>query len=366
MANKDPLFAAKFKSAWDQYFKKNPRLILILCGSVSTWIENNLLNNTSFEGRISYTLPLQELKLQEINQFWIEHNYHMSSLEKMLVLSVTGGVPKYLEEVLSNEKADENIVRLCFSSTGLLFNEYDTIFSSIFNRQKHSLEKIVRACLEKKLSTSQIARKLNKSLDGHLSNLIHILEISGFISKDYYFKFDGTVSTLNHIRVKDNYLRFYLKYIEPNKARILKGGKIIKSLNDLTGFESILGYQFENILLANRESIHVKLNILESSIISSAPYAQRRNKQNKQGCQVDLLIHTDLDVFFLCEFKCKKIIEKSVVKQVEKKMKALKLPKRAALKPVLIYEGDIHPPDFETIHNFFFKVIHFADMLVLV
>jgi len=49
----DPEFLGKLKIAWDSYFKKNPQLILILCGSVSSWLEKNILSSSGFVGRVS-------------------------------------------------------------------------------------------------------------------------------------------------------------------------------------------------------------------------------------------------------------------------------------------------------------------------
>jgi len=48
MGSKDPDFLGKLKNAWDLHFKKNSRLLLVLCGSVSSWIEKNIINNTGF------------------------------------------------------------------------------------------------------------------------------------------------------------------------------------------------------------------------------------------------------------------------------------------------------------------------------
>lgn len=42
MGSKDPDFLGKLKDAWDYEFKTNPNLILILCGSVSSWIDKNI------------------------------------------------------------------------------------------------------------------------------------------------------------------------------------------------------------------------------------------------------------------------------------------------------------------------------------
>jgi hypothetical protein len=37
MGSKDHLFLGKLKIAWDLYFKNNPELVVILCGSISSW-----------------------------------------------------------------------------------------------------------------------------------------------------------------------------------------------------------------------------------------------------------------------------------------------------------------------------------------
>ena len=63
MGSKDPDFLGKLKNAWDLYFKKNPNLILILCGSVSVWIEKNIISSTGFFGRIALKITLEELSL---------------------------------------------------------------------------------------------------------------------------------------------------------------------------------------------------------------------------------------------------------------------------------------------------------------
>ena len=100
MGSKDPDFLGKLKIAWDIHFKKNPKLILILSGSNSAWIEKNILNSTGFVGRISYHLLLEELPLRICNQFWGEKQSDISAYEKFKILGVVGGIPRYLEEIL--------------------------------------------------------------------------------------------------------------------------------------------------------------------------------------------------------------------------------------------------------------------------
>lgn len=132
IGSKDPDFLGKLKNAWDMYFSKNPKLMLILCGSVSTWIERNILSHTGFLGRVSVDLVLEELPLTECIQFWGKNKDRIASYEIFKVLSVTGGVPKYLEEIIPTKTAEENIYHLCFRSEGLLFREFEQIFSDLF------------------------------------------------------------------------------------------------------------------------------------------------------------------------------------------------------------------------------------------
>lgn len=363
MARGDQLFASKLKDAWDRLFKNNNKLMLVLCGSVSAWLHDNILNNANFEGRVSSRIELQELDLKSINKFWTHNNYHMGSLEKALILSVTGGVPKYIEEVLSSSTAEKNLIRLCFTAKGLLFNDFNYIFSEVLGRRAENLEKIVRLCLEKKLTPIELSKKLKTTFNSDMTEAIRVLELSGFLSKDYSFKPDGTASQISHLRVKDNYLRFYLKIIEPASKSIKKGGKIFSTLSEIKNFDGILGYQFENLILQNRTELYPLLNIQNSEIIAAAPHRQNKTLANKGACQIDLLIHTNRDIYYLCEIKCQKNIDRTIIKDVQQKMDRLALPKRSSLKPVLIYEGELYPPHESDIRKYFYKIIHFQDLL---
>lgn len=363
MGQGDLLFSARLKDAWDTQFKKNPKIVLVVCGSVSSWIEKNILKSANFEGRISLDINLKELSLKDINEFWKIKKIKMSSLEKMLLLSITGGVPKYLEEVLHKAPIEQNISRLCFHPNGFLFNEYSKIFTEIFGRKTKTYEKIIRHCLMQKISMSELSKKLKITQNSELSEHVHHLELSGFLNRDFYYNSKAKQSKLSHLRVKDNYLRFYLKCIEPLTDRIKNKAKEFKSLYDIQYFDSVLGFQFENLILANRDVLHNKLEISTTSIESSSPHIQKKTVKIKSGCQIDLLIHTKLGVFYLCEFKCKKIIDKSVIHAVEKKLKAIHVPKRSVVKPVLVYEGELYLPHLEEINNYFHKIVHFNDLL---
>lgn len=109
MGSTDSDFLGKLKNAWDLYFKKNDQLILALCGSISAWIEKNTLSSTGFLGRTSLNLTLEEMPLQDCAKFWDVEENRVSAYEKLKLLSVTGGIPRYLESITPTFSAEKNI-----------------------------------------------------------------------------------------------------------------------------------------------------------------------------------------------------------------------------------------------------------------
>ena len=54
-------FPAYLKNAWDTQFSRRDRLVFVICGSVSAWIQKNILRSQAFVGRVSRQIDLKEL-----------------------------------------------------------------------------------------------------------------------------------------------------------------------------------------------------------------------------------------------------------------------------------------------------------------
>lgn len=340
MATGSPDFAGYLKIAWDTEFKQKSRLIVVLCGSVSSWIEKNILNNTGFVGRLSLTISLEELPLQYCNEFWLKKSGKISSREKLKVLAVTGGVPRYLEEIRPSLSAEENIRRLCFSREGLLFNEFGQIFNDIFSKRSPVYQSIVTALADGSRERDEIGKAIKWKRGGHLTECLNDLALSGFITLDNVFGIrDNKIAKLSKYRLSDNYLRFYLKNIVPLAPNIRKGLYDSVSLDDIISWDTIVGLQFENLVIKNIATLLPLLEIHPSVVKSASPYFQRQT-QRQQGCQVDLLIHTEHSLY-LCEMKTNNIISSSVIKSMKEKIERLSIPKGMSVRTVLIYDGNL-------------------------
>lgn len=361
MGQHDPDFAGKLKIAWDLYFRKNSKLRLVLCGSVSAWIQKNILESTDFVGRISLELILKELPLKDAHRFWGKKSAQVASLEKLRTLSLTGGVPRYLEEINYSQSAEENYKNLCFSKNGFLFSEFSKIFQDIFGRRTASYQKIVQALIAGPKNFSMISKATKLPANGTLVQYLSDLGISGFIRKEIMWDFKNLQDKEKTIRYRlsDNYLRFYLKYIHPNSTKIEKGLFRNSGIDRLPTFDIFVGLQFENIILNNYIDVCRILNISLTSVLNIGSYFQSETARQK-ACQIDLLIQTK-NTLYVCELKARRNVDISVIEEVKKKIKILKRPPTLSVRAVLIYAGELNQEIVE--ENYFDEIINFDELL---
>lgn len=363
MGSKDPDFLGKLKNAWDKEFKKNDKLILILCGSASSWIEENILSSTGFVGRISYKLKLEELPLQDCINFWNKLSMNVSAYEKLKILAITGGIPKYLEEIDPRLSAEDNIRNLCFINGALLVDEFKQIFNTLFLHNTEMYKRIVRLLANGTKENRKICAGLKIKQTGKLSKYLQELILAGFIRRDYSWDIKTGLDNekLSKYRLSDNYLRFYLKYIEKNISKIERGIYKFKSLASLPEWQTILGLQFENLVLNNRHYLYQELNIKQEDIIVENPFFQRKTA-SQAGCQIDYMIQTKFNCLYICEIKfSKNEIDIDIIREVQKKIDKIKKPKSYSCRPVLIHVNGVSDDVLET--DYFANIIDFGKFL---
>lgn len=362
MASKDPDFLGKLKIAWDKYFKKNPKLILVLCGSVSSWIEKNILSHTGYLGRPSLYLSLDEMPLSDCNKFWSSSGAGISAYEKFKILSLTGGIPRYLELIYPKLSAEENIRRLCFTPTGVLAKEFKYIFADIFGNRCETYTKIVASLVGGAADLSAICEHIGLTKSGAISEYLNDLIEAGFVAKDYSWHIKtGEITKAFNYRLRDNYLRFYLKYIQPNTSRIEKGIYKEKSLTAMPAWDSIMGLQFENLVINNHQALINALDLRPEEVVFANPFFQKKSTK-QQGCQIDYMIQTNFNSVYICEIKfSKNEVKVSVISEVQEKISRLKLPKNFSYRPVLIHVNGVHKDIIDS--EVFANIIDFSQML---
>jgi len=344
MGGLDPSFLGSLKTWWDQAASKKEGLILILCGSISIWIEKNILRSTGFVGRISLVIHLKPLSIQESVCFLRKKGFSGSIYEVLKILSVTGGIPWYLDLIDPKESADQNIYELCFEPASQLVNEFKTIFHDLFEHQGETYRKILQVLVEGMKTQHEIRDRLKLGKGGNLSDQLNNLVSAGFTSEHYQWSFKkGTMGKQKLYRLSDCFLRFQLKYVEPFRELIEQGSYKKASTGKLPGWDSIMGFQLESLLLTNREFLFKALGLDPTSVVRDNPFIQTPTMRRK-GCQIDYLIQTNMNGLIICEFKFRKNeLSSSILSELKEKCETLSIPRGFGKTLALFHIGGVSP-----------------------
>ncbi|MBR1609396.1 MAG: AAA family ATPase [Kiritimatiellae bacterium] len=360
MGKYDPDFPGELKYAWDNRFKKHPRLMVVVCGSVSAWISKNILRNKAFVGRPTLNLQIGELPLRDCARFWGRRVRTTPAGDMLDVLSVTGGVPKYLELVDPRLSPAENLKALCFTPGGVLVDEFDDIFTDVFEGKRTVKRRILECLGNGAMGGQELSRALGVENNGHLVDELEELGTAGFVARDGGVNpLTGARSRQFRYRIADNYTRIYVKYIAPNRELIDKGLFRFVELEQLPGWQSVLGLQFESLVLNNLAGLLPRLGLDRTLLVSAAPY-RRASHSRGSGCQIDLLLQTRRSVWVV-EIKRRERIGTEVVDEVAEKVKRLGIERRTAVRTALVYSGRLSPA--VEAEGFFDAIVDVADIL---
>ena len=326
----DPMFANMVRIAWENYWKHHDRLVLVLCGSVSSWIKEHFIDNASYMGRRSLDLVVGELPLAECVKFWGRSAERVAPKEIIDVLSVTGGVPRYLEEVNPSLSADENIRRMCFLPNSILRTDFDEMFTDVITHQPVFTARVLDCLVDGPRSVSDIARQIGEEKNGRMSSALVRLSESGFVSED----------------------------AGKNPET---GANVRSGLGQFSGWDTVMGLQFENLVVNNAAELLSPLHMDRSLVLSAAPYFRRASSSSgNEGVQIDLLLQAKMS-YCIVEVKRKASIGRDVIDEVERKRRHLPHPRNVSIRTALVYDGEL-APSIEA-DGYFDAIVRFSDLL---
>jgi AAA+ ATPase superfamily predicted ATPase len=362
MGGLDPSFLGSLKTWWDQEGSKKQGLILILCGSISTWIEKNIIKSTGFVGRITLVIHLKPLSIQESVAFLRKKGFMGSTYEILKILSITGGIPWYLDLIDPKESADQNIYALCFEPANQLINEFQTIFHDLFEKKGEIYRKILLVLVDGMKTRQEIRDLLMLDEGGALSNYLNNLVAAGFISEHYKWSLKTeSIGKQKLYRLSDCFLRFQLKYVEPYRDLIEQGSYKKAATGKLPGWDSIIGFQLESLLLTNRLFLFNALGLDPSVVVCDNPYFQTPTTR-RRGCQIDYLIQTKMNSVIICEFKfSKNELNSSVLGELKEKSNRLSIPKGFGKALALFHIGGVSAKIEES--PLLYRIVDLRDLL---
>ena len=118
---------------WNRYWVFDNRIRLIICGSATSWIIENIINNKGgLHNRVTRTIHLQPFSLYETESYLKEYKINLNRKQILDLYTVLGGVPLYWSYVRKGHSAYQCIDELCFQRNGPLVKEFERLFESLF------------------------------------------------------------------------------------------------------------------------------------------------------------------------------------------------------------------------------------------
>lgn len=275
----------------------NQFIVLVICGSAASWMIEKVINHKGgLHNRVTQLIRLMPFSLRETELFMQSKNLHLNRYQLAQLYMTMGGVPMYLNQVKAGKSAVQNIQLICFEPTGYLRNEFERLFSSLFNNPQNHL-KVIRALATKKmgLTRSEIIKTGKLKNGGTLSTVLNELNQSGFIE---IYQAYGKKKQTSLYRLTDPYTLFYLTFLESLAANARTD---FTKLSDLQRYKSWSGYAFENLCLMHIDQIRKVLGI--EGIYTSVSSFFAKATDDLPGAQIDLLIDRGDHSINVCEIK---------------------------------------------------------------
>ncbi len=302
-------FTQHFAHFWNSYCSKRSDLIVVVCGSAASFMINKVINDKKgLHHRITLPIRLEPFNLYETELFLKSKKVHLDRYAYLQLYMAIGGIPHYLEKISSGDSVATAIDKLCFEKGGLLSNEFNQIFASLFENSDYHI-KIVEALsgLQKGITREELIKKSGISSGGTLTKTIAELIESGFISE--YRPYSKVIKETLY-RLTDEYSIFFLKFIKHNK------GSSWKTLYTSSSYVSWSGFTFENTCLKHQTQLLTGLGINGIHSICSS--------WRNDNAQIDLLIDRSDRTINICELKFSEkefVIGKSYAATILKKKK---------------------------------------------
>lgn len=306
-------FITAFEYFWNGWGAGQDNLMMIVCGSATSWIQDNLIN--SYGGlydRVNAEIQLAPFTLCEAEQMLSMQGVTLSRYDILQLYMTTGGIPMYLSYVERGLSLAQIIDDLFFVRKAKLNNEFDRLFNSIF-RSPEPHKSVIRLLAKRQsgYSREEISQKTGIGSGKALTELLRALEASDFI--EYYKPFENNKRNMQY-RLIDPFCLFYLSQIEGQQ----RSEHFWRDNENRASLNTWRGHAFENACLYHIEQIKNALGVVGVDSNNSPWVLKDVGGQN--GMQIDLIIDRSDRVVNLCELKFYNT-EFEVKKDYEKKLR---------------------------------------------
>ena len=173
-------FISAFEHFWNGWGAGQDNLMMIVCGSATSWIEDNLINGYGgLYDRTSAEIRLSPFTLKETEQMLLSQGVTLSRYDIAQAYMAVGGIPYYLSYFQPGKSLAQIIDNLFFERKAKLQNEFERLFNSIFTSPER-FKTIVRLLAKRHMgySRDEISKLTGIPTGKDLSKVLKTLKTS--------------------------------------------------------------------------------------------------------------------------------------------------------------------------------------------
>ncbi len=290
-------FLGALEHFWNGWAVGQKNIVLIACGSATTWMTNKLINNKAgLHNRLTHTIHLTPFSLGETEEMLQSMGIRWMRKQIAECYMVLGGIPYYLSLLNPKISMAQNIDNLLFNEYGEMSTEFDRLYEALFNNSDYYLKIISALALKARgMTADEISDTAKIAKNGTRSQALKDLENCHFIRRynDYSHKKKNPIYQLI-----DPFTLFYYHFMKNGDYRNASNPWV--SLQGKPKYSTWAGYAFEIVCLQHIQKIKDALGI---GAVSTNVFSWRGEDNNENKVQIDMVIDRQDNHINLCELK---------------------------------------------------------------
>lgn len=221
-------------------YKDHSKLMLILCGSSMSYMEDHVLAyKAPLYGRRTAQIKLNPFDFEEVCHYF----KNFSSEQKAMAYGIVGGTPQYLLQMNDKLTIEENVKNTYLDTMSSLYEEPMNLLKQEV-REPAIYTAIITAIATGYSRMSEIATKVGEETNicsSYLKNLIAL----GIVRKES--PYGEKASKKSIYSIDDNMFRFWYRFVPENASMIARGASDLVYRRIEPYFSDYMGKVFEDI-----------------------------------------------------------------------------------------------------------------------
>lgn len=223
-------------------YKDRTKLMLILCGSSMSYMEDHVLAyKAPLYGRRTAQMKILPFNFEESCRYF----NNLSDEDKALIYGIVGGTPQYLLQMSDNLSVEDNIKNTYLNPMSLLYEEPVNLLKQEV-REPAIYTAIITAIATGHTRMSEISSKVGEDTNV-CSNYIKNLMNLGIIKKET--PYGEKASRKSIYSIEDNMFYFWFRFVLDNNSAIARGAADMVYKRIEPQLSNYMGKVFEEICM---------------------------------------------------------------------------------------------------------------------